>query len=292
MNRVKAQQRVITELVTTLQSDQIDTLQPQLVNQYGDLYVFGGGIWPLPAQRDPDRDRFSTFYARDAGGVLQLNTVWNQTESAKYWKQPWYKDGMNAPKGECAWAKAYQDAASPQPRTNCAMAITKNGKPWGVATIDVTLGFFNQLAGDMGKVIGGTVLIIEADGKIVGNGSSVQGSAALANLRGLSIPAAAPLSRLIAQGEKTEYQVNYAGEDGDHTLFVLPIKDSPWYLAAYIASSKLEHHSDAILTKLILVQIIIGIVIIFVMVMIVRGIFRSVRLLDKIFWHYRVVAQI
>lgn len=108
MNRVKAQQRVITELVTTLQSDQIDTLQPQLVNQYGDLYVFGGGIWPLPAQRDPDRDRFSTFYARDAGGVLQLNTVWNQTESAKYWKQPWYKDGMNAPKGECAWAKAYQ----------------------------------------------------------------------------------------------------------------------------------------------------------------------------------------
>ncbi|HGD3421234.1 TPA: hypothetical protein ACI4DG_004738 [Enterobacter hormaechei] len=112
MNRVKAQQRVITELVTTLQSDQIDTLQPQLVNQYGDLYVFGGGIWPLPAQRDPDRDRFSTFYARDAGGVLQLNTVWNQTESAKYWKQPWYKDGMNAPKGECAWAKAYQGVVS------------------------------------------------------------------------------------------------------------------------------------------------------------------------------------
>jgi methyl-accepting chemotaxis protein len=94
---------------------------------------------------------------------------------------------MNAPKGNCAWAKAYQDAATPQPRTNCAMAIQKTEKHGAVATIDVTLGFFNQLAKDMGKAIGGTVLIIEEDGKVVGNGSSVQGSAALGNLRDLNI---------------------------------------------------------------------------------------------------------
>jgi methyl-accepting chemotaxis protein len=48
MNRVKAQQRSITELVVGLQSEQIDELLPRLVNQYGDLNVFGGGIWPLP----------------------------------------------------------------------------------------------------------------------------------------------------------------------------------------------------------------------------------------------------
>jgi len=35
MNRVKAQQRSITELVVGLQSEQIDTLLPHLVNQYG-----------------------------------------------------------------------------------------------------------------------------------------------------------------------------------------------------------------------------------------------------------------
>ncbi len=91
MNRVKAQQRSITELVVGLQSEQIDTLLPHLVNQYGDLNVFGGGIWPLPGQRDPARDKFSTFYARDSGGNLQVNTVWNQPESAKYWEQPGIK---------------------------------------------------------------------------------------------------------------------------------------------------------------------------------------------------------
>jgi methyl-accepting chemotaxis protein len=57
------------------------------------------------------------------------STPYGKPESAKYWEQPWYKDGMNAPKGECAWAKAYQDAASPQPRTNCAMDL-KDGKAW------------------------------------------------------------------------------------------------------------------------------------------------------------------
>ncbi|HAP83361.1 MAG TPA: methyl-accepting chemotaxis protein, partial [Enterobacteriaceae bacterium] len=57
MNRVKAQQRTITEVIGGLQSDQIDALLPNLVNQYNDLNVFGGGIWPLPGNRAPDRDR-------------------------------------------------------------------------------------------------------------------------------------------------------------------------------------------------------------------------------------------
>ena len=71
MNRVIAQQRAITELVPGLQSDAIDAQLPHLVNQYKDLNVFGGGIWPLPGQRDPQRERFSTFYARDAAPQCQ-----------------------------------------------------------------------------------------------------------------------------------------------------------------------------------------------------------------------------
>ncbi|MGK9174906.1 methyl-accepting chemotaxis protein [Yokenella regensburgei] len=281
MNRVKAQQRAMTELVVALQSDQIDALLPQLVNQYGDLNVFGGGIWPLPGQRDPARDKFSTFYARNSSGTLQVNTVWNQPESAKYWEQPWYKDGMNAPKGECAWAKAYQDAASPQPRTNCAMAITKDGKAWGVATIDVTLGFFNQLAVDMGKAVGGSVLIVEADGKIVGNGSAVQDKPALSNVRDLNLPSSSALSALLAKSSTTEATGTYEGEEGEHTLLVLPISGSPWYMAVDIPSSHLVSLSDAIMTKLTIVQAVIGLLIVFIMMIIVRNIFRNVTLLNQ-----------
>jgi methyl-accepting chemotaxis protein len=281
MNRVKAQQRAITELVVGLQSEQIDELLPQLVNQYGDLNVFGGGIWPLPGQRAPERDKFSTFYARNSSGTLQVNTVWNQPESAKYWEQPWYKDGLNAPKGECAWAKAYQDAASPQPRTNCAMAITKDGKAWGVATIDVTLGFFNQLAVDMGKAVGGSVLIVEADGKIVGNGSSVQDKPALSNVRDLNLPSSSALSTLLAKGGQAETTSTYDGDDGEHTLLVLPISGSPWFMAVDIPSSHLVSMSNAIMTKLTIVQTVIGLLIVLIMMFIVRNIFRNVTLLNQ-----------
>lgn len=281
MNRVKAQQRTITELVSGLQSDQIDALLPLFVNQYGDLNVFGGGIWPLPGLREPGRDKFSTFYARDASGVLQLNTVWNQPESEKYWEQPWYKDGMAAPKGECAWAKAYQDSASPQPRTNCAMTIWKEGKAWGVATIDVTLGFFNQLAKEMGKAVEGTVLIVESDGKIVGNGAPTQGNTALMNVRDLNIPSALPLLNLLSQGQKAEYEGGYDGEDGTHSLFVLSIEGSPWYLVIDTPSSNLVRQSNAILTTLTLVQTVIGLIIVLVLMLIVRNIFRNVTLLNR-----------
>ena len=281
MNRVKAQQRTITELVSGLQSDQIDALLPLFVNQYGDLNVFGGGIWPLPGLREPGRDKFSTFYARDAGGVLQLNTVWNQPESEKYWEQPWYKDGMAAPKGECAWAKAYQDSASPQPRTNCAMTIWKEGKAWGVATIDVTLGFFNQLAKEMGKAVEGTVLIVESDGKIVGNGAPTQGNTALMNVRDLNIPSALPLLNLLSQGQKAEYEGGYDGEDGAHSLFVLSIEGSPWYLVIDTPSSNLVRQSNAILTTLTLVQTVIGLIIVLGLMLIVRNIFRNVTLLNR-----------
>ena len=36
----------------------------------------------------------------------------------------------------------YQDEASPQLPTNCAMGIYKDGALFGVSTINVTLGFF------------------------------------------------------------------------------------------------------------------------------------------------------
>ncbi|WP_068871750.1 methyl-accepting chemotaxis protein [Edwardsiella tarda] len=283
MNRVKAQQRAITELVGNLPSEQLDHLLPPLINQYGDSNIFGGGIWPLPGKRDPAKERFSTFYARDASGVLQLNSVWNQPTSQKYWQQSWYLAGLNAPAGECAWANAYQDAASSQPRTNCAMAISKNGQPWGVSTIDVTLGFFNQLAQQMSKTIDGTVLIVEADGKIIGDGTPNAEHATLANLRDLSLPLATPLLTLLRQESKGEgeRQGEYQGEDGRHSLFLLPIAGTPWYLAVDVTNRLLEHHSFEVLSQLAIIQGVMGVIIVLILMAIIRNVFANVTLLNN-----------
>ena len=169
LRQVEAQSRSITQTIPLLDSATIDVVLPGLVDQYSDPNVFGGGIWPLPNQREPGREKFSTFVARDASNKLVFNMHWNSPESLKYFEQSWFLGGLKSPRGHCTWANAYQDDASPQPRTNCAMPIYKGDQLFGVSTIDVTLGFFNRLVADMEQSMHGQILIVERDGKIVSN---------------------------------------------------------------------------------------------------------------------------
>ena len=271
MNRVQAQQRTITEAVSVMDSQAIDALLPALVNQYQDSNVFGGGIWPLPNLREAGREKFSTFFARDASNQLQVNTFWNAPEADNYYEQPWYKAGLAAPKGRCAWANAYQDAASPQPRTNCAMAIYRNGAEWGVATIDVTLGFFNHLAKEMGEAIHGRVLIVEADGKVVGNAALVNGTPKLQNLSDLSLPMAAPLKALLSRAGSQPVQSQYQDDEGDRTLFVQQIAGSPWLLASDVPTSLLTQQTHSMLSRLGVVQIPLAIALLLVLLGFIRS---------------------
>ncbi|MGK9434491.1 methyl-accepting chemotaxis protein [Pantoea agglomerans] len=281
MNRVQAQQRAITEAASVMDSATIDTLLPTLVNQYQDSNVFGGGIWPLPNRRDPAKEKDSSFFARNASNELQVNTYWNSDAADKYWEQPWYKDGMAAPKGQCAWAKAYQDAASPQPRTNCAMAIYKNGTAWGVATIDVTLGFFNQLAKQMGETIQGNVLIVEADGKVVGNGALVNAAPKLENLADVQLPIAAPLKTLLNGVGNQPLETTYDSSEGEQTLFVQAIPGSPWYLASSLPTSLLKAQSHNMLTRLGLVQIPLAVILLLVSLGFVRAMMKRLNVLNS-----------
>ncbi|RKP43973.1 methyl-accepting chemotaxis protein [Trinickia fusca] len=285
LRQVEAQQRSITQTVAMLESDQIDKLLPSLVDQYGDQNVFGGGIWPLPGKREAGRDKFSTFYARDAStGQLAVNTHWNSPESLKYWEQPWYENGKTAPKGHCKWAKAYQDDASPQPRTNCAMAIYKGDELYGVATIDVTLGFFNHLVADMEDKIHGQILIVEADGKIVSNSSKIQGNIVLKNVSDIaqSSSMAAEIQRLLpsAQGGG-EASGQYAGEGGEQTLFLKPIPGSPWLIATSVPSSMLMANSNRILGGLASVQVPMAIALLAMMIWGIRTFMQRLAMLKK-----------
>ncbi|KAA5932147.1 MULTISPECIES: methyl-accepting chemotaxis protein [Pantoea] len=281
MNRVQAQQRAITEAASVMDSATIDTLLPTLVNQYQDSNVFGGGIWPLPNRRDPAKEKNSSFFARNASNELQVNTYWNSDAADKYWEQPWYKDGLAAAKGQCAWAKAYQDAASPQPRTNCAMAIYRNGSAWGVATIDVTLGFFNQLAKQMGETIHGNVLIVEADGKVVGNGALVNAAPKLENLADVQMPMAAPLKTLLNGVGNQPLETTYDSSEGEQTLFVQAIPGSPWYLASSLPTSLLKAQSHNMLTRLGLVQIPLAVILLLVSLGFVRAMMKRLNVLNS-----------
>ncbi|AKJ28233.1 methyl-accepting chemotaxis protein [Caldimonas brevitalea] len=282
LRQVEAQQRSITQTVALMDSAVIDTLLPGLVDQYGDANVFGGGVWPLPQKRDPSRDKYSTFFARDAAGKLNENTHWNSPESLKYWEQPWHLAGQKAPKGQCAWANAYQDDASPQPRTNCAMAIYKGGELFGVSTIDVTLGFFNRLVADMEQAVSGQILIVERDGKIVSNSTHIKSDIVLKKVSevGATSPMAAEIERLLPRlAEKGTLESEYRVDGAGHTLFIKAIPGSPWYLATGLPNHLLTQQSNAILGKLGMVQIPAVIVLLVLLIVSLRSMMKRLALL-------------
>jgi methyl-accepting chemotaxis protein len=280
--RVQAQQRVITETVPQLDSDSIDRLLPSLVNQYGELKVFGGGVWPLPDKRTPGRAKHSTFYHRDASGRLIVNTHWNSPESQNYFDQSWYLGGLKAPAGQCNWANAYQDAASPEPRTNCAMAISKDGAPYGVSTIDVTLGFFNELVAQKEKEINAQLMIVEADGKILSNQPEIPGSNVLKNLSDLAgqYPFVAALQKALKDPAKGLTHSNYQGSNGeDYSLFVQPIEGTPWLMAVAQPTSVLTAQSAKVLKTLAALQIPMVAVLLLIMVFALRQLMKRLAVL-------------
>ncbi|WLH49302.1 methyl-accepting chemotaxis protein [Pseudomonas tolaasii] len=257
LNKVQAQQRSITQTIPLLDSDAIDKVLPGLVDQYGELKVFGGGIWPLPGQRTPGRNKHSTFWHRDASGKLAVNTFWNSDAAPNYYDQSWYKGGLASPRGQCAWAAAYKDDASQEPRTNCAMAIARDGAAYGVATIDVTLGFFNDLVAGKEKDIGGQMLIVEGDGKIISNSSRINSPVVLKNISELagSSAFAAQVSQALAHRDQGLQRSEFDNGGVASTFYLRPIEGTPWFLATALPTSLITAQRDDVLGTLALLQI-------------------------------------
>ncbi|MDQ0654149.1 methyl-accepting chemotaxis protein [Pseudomonas cedrina] len=257
LNKVQSQQRAITQTIPLLDSDAIDKVLPGLVDQYGELKVFGGGIWPLPNQRTPGRNKHSTFWHRDASGKLAVNTFWNSDPAPNYYDQSWYKGGLASPRGQCAWAAAYKDDASQEPRTNCAMAIQRDGVPYGVATIDVTLGFFNDLVASKEKDIGGQMLIVEGDGKIISNSTRISSPVVLKNISELSGTSAfaAQVSKALANRDQALQRSEFDNQGVASTFYMRPIAGTPWFLATALPTSLITAQRDDVLGTLALLQI-------------------------------------
>ncbi len=280
--KVEAQSRSITQTIPLLDSDTIDSVVPGLVDQYGDPKVFGGGIWPL-AQKRSERDKHSTFFHRDASGRMTVNTYWNSDAAPNYYEQPWHRAGQQAPRGQCAWAAAYKDDASAQPRTNCAMAINKDGALFGVSTIDVTLGFFNKLVAEKEKEIQGEVMIVEPDGKILSNQSSIGGEIVLKNvaeLAGQSLFVSEIRGGLGKIGNDALFKHQFQAEDGDDwTFYLQPIEGTPWLLAAALPTHLLTENSAGVLKTLATLQIPLVILLLAAMLFSIRQLMQRLHVL-------------
>lgn len=155
------------------------------------------------------------------------------------------------------------------------MPVYRHGQLWGVATLDLTLGFFNALARKMAEPIEGGVLIVEASGKIVGYSRASDETPPLKNISELPGHEIAILQAMLAQAKETPLERTYQAQDGEHTIFVYPIKGSPWFVATDTRSSLLSQQTHAILTRLGMVQIPLLLLLGVVLVLTIRAVMRN-----------------
>ena len=66
------------------------------------------------------------------------------------------------------------------------MGLYKDGALFGVSPIDINLGFFNSLIPDKEKEVQGQIMIVERDGKILTNQSTILGEIVLKNVADFS----------------------------------------------------------------------------------------------------------
>jgi diguanylate cyclase (GGDEF)-like protein len=148
------------------------TLTRMLVKEVMDspgtgAFIAGGGLWPEPYQFDPQRERRSFFWGRDAAGSLQYYDSYNAPEGAGYHQEEWYVPARHVPSGGVFWSKSYMDPYSYQPMVTVTAPMHRAGRFYGVTTIDLKLEGLHELLERAARQLAGYAFAVDRNGKLL-----------------------------------------------------------------------------------------------------------------------------
>ena len=125
-----------------------------------------------------------------------------------------------------------------------------------MSTIDVTLGFFNDLVASKEQEIGGQVMIVEADGKILSRNARLNGDVVLGNLSAhADYPSPAPLPACSVKPAARRSCAPLSRIRGGADPLLQAIEGTPWLLATALPTSLLTQDSRDVLTTLASIQL-------------------------------------
>lgn len=140
---------------------------PSLFDFNGDLAVAGGGFWPQPHAFDPELERRSFFWGRNAQThALEYFDDYNQPGPG-YHNEEWYAPARHVAPGSCYWSQSYMDPYSYQPMVTCTVAQYAEGQFSGVATVDLRLEGLAAFADSWRQKTGGYVFIVDRNNRFI-----------------------------------------------------------------------------------------------------------------------------
>jgi methyl-accepting chemotaxis protein len=138
-----------------------------IVEANGDLTIAGGGIWPEPNAFTPGVALRSLYWSRNAQGVLNYSDENNAAGMAPYQDTDWYRQGKNAPRGQCGWSDVYQDPVSKVLMVTCTIGYQREHKFAGVATLDLSLNDIAAFLKENGSLNGGYAFALDRSGNVL-----------------------------------------------------------------------------------------------------------------------------
>ncbi|WP_158643268.1 ATP-binding protein [Ketobacter alkanivorans] len=129
--------------------------------------IAGGGFWPEPFRFDPDKERASFFWGREANGVLKFYDDYNALDGPGYHNEEWYVPTTRLQAGSAYWSRSYTDPYSLQPMVTCSVPIHRANTLMGVATVDLKLEGVNKLVTEKIGSRSGYAFVIDRNNKFI-----------------------------------------------------------------------------------------------------------------------------
>ncbi|MEK6702871.1 MAG: histidine kinase dimerization/phospho-acceptor domain-containing protein, partial [Planctomycetota bacterium] len=138
---------------------------PRLIGGVGDdWFVAGGGVWPEPGQFTPGVERRCFFFGREPDGKLKYYDDYNDPAGPGYHHEEWYVPVRFVEAGTVYWSRSYVDPYSHEPMVTCSSPMYRDGKYYGVVTIDVKLSGLGELFRQSTSEIGGYAFAVDREG--------------------------------------------------------------------------------------------------------------------------------
>ncbi|MDP4984564.1 methyl-accepting chemotaxis protein [Pseudoalteromonas tunicata] len=150
-----------------LQETEFNQIFPTIIDHFGNANISGGGIWPEPNMFSNGVERKSFFWARNSSGKLDKIDDYNQAGGAGYHNETWYTVGRSLKSGQCSWSQAYEDTTSGTAMVTCTVPIKRDGRFWGVATVDLKLAGLDKLFERQNQDSGGFSFLLGQEEQII-----------------------------------------------------------------------------------------------------------------------------
>ncbi len=161
---------VLANVGETIAEDTPETraLLLKLIDHPGsESFIAGGGIWPEPFVFDSKKERSSLFWGRNNRNHLGFVNDYNDMNGPGYHHEEWYVPAKFLKGNQVYWSKSYTDPYTFQPMVTCTAPMFKEGKFYGVSTIDLKLEGLNEFLSHASKPIGGYAYVLDRNAKFL-----------------------------------------------------------------------------------------------------------------------------